>query len=641
MCGILAILDFDGRPVREDLLLRMRDTMVHRGPDDAGVFLQGPVGLAHRRLSIIDLSRAGHQPMSNEDGSVSVVFNGEIYNHVELREDLKRRGHLFRSTSDTETILHQYEEDGERCLEKFNGMFAFVLWDRNRRTLFAARDRIGIKPLYYFMSAGKIILASEIKSILEDPAVPRTPDYRGIADYMFASTTLGGKTAFREIHEVAPGHSIRVSMDGRTFDRKKYWDVLYRYDYARPDRDVRSRLYELLDDAVRVHCRSDAPLGCHLSGGLDSSTVVAFTARHREALKAFSIKFSGESYIDETGYAREVASHVGAEYLESSPDEKDLVRLLPVLIWHMDVPMATDGGFSYYTVSRLAKQHVKVSMTGHGGDELFAGYPAQFQAAFQRVDMFEYRIDPSRIFVDSFRSRFLNALKAGGIRGIYEKIRNRFGKREETLEDLWVRLHCGSSPENNPVFQKDFIRQLEGYSPRGEYIRPFSENNTDEILDRCLYHDFRVYLPSLLHLEDRVSMALSIESRVPLLDHRIVEFLATVPPAQKVDGLVPKRLLREAVSTLLPERVWKRRDKLPFPVPGRFWGSDEVKALIRNTLLSPECLDRGIFNPGAIRDAVEHSNLGLVWQFLNVELWFRIFIDRDAGWLSQARGEGR
>ena len=637
MCGIVAVHNIGGKPINEDLLIKMRDVMIHRGPDDGGIYIEGSIGLAHRRLSIIDLSETGHQPMFNEDGSVVIVFNGEIYNHLELRDELEKKGHLFRSTSDTETIIHLYEEEGESCLNKLNGMFAFIIWDSKRRAFFAARDRLGIKPLYFFKDEKKFIMASEIKSILQEPSVPRGPDYEAIADYFFASRTFGGKTLFRGIYEVAPGYSMTIGIEGQIEKWGKYWDIIYRYDNSRSQKALTDQIHALLDDAVRVHCRSDAPLGCHLSGGLDSSTIVSLAARHRKSLKTFSIKFSEDEFIDETGYAKEVARNAGAEYYESSPDEKDLAGMLPFLIWHMDLPMATDGGFTYYTVSQLAKKHVKVSLTGHGGDELFAGYPAQFIATYQQSDMFEIRKDPDRIFPGYIWKRYYQKLLYSGIKGISKKIFSRIRNKKLNLEDVWIQLHCGTLPHENPLLHKEFIKQLGGYSPREDYIRPFVETNTDHTLDKCLYHDLRVYLPSLLHLEDRVSMALSIESRVPLLDYRIVEFLATVPPEQKVNGLVPKYLLREAVSSLVPERVRRRRDKLGFPVPGRFWFSQEVKNITRDVLLSRDCLQRGIFDAEAVRNAVTKNNLEQIWRLLNVELWFKIFIDRDSYWLAQTK----
>ncbi len=626
MCGILAILRFDGRPFDASLVERMRDTMLHRGPDDCGIVLSPPAALAHRRLSIIDLTGAGRQPMTNEDGSLVLVFNGEIYNYLELAADLKKRGHRFHSTSDTEVILHQYEEDGEACLEKLNGMFSFVLWDSRRRRLFAARDRMGIKPLHYYQDGQQIILASEIKALLEDPSVPREPDLQALADFFFAGYTLGAKTLFRGVRQVEPGRYLIADASGHVGIRQ-YWDLAYRYDYARSDQDVQDELAALLDDAVRVHCRSDASLGCHLSGGLDSSTVTALAARHRTGLKTFSIKFSDDAFVDETHYAKAVAKHVGAEYCEQVPSDRDMASLLAPLLWHMDTPMTTAGAFAYYTVSRLARQHVKVSLTGHGGDELFAGYPAQFQASFGRTDMFELLVDPHRTARRSLLKKVVSSMASRGLRGTLRSVKNRMAPRAKGLEERWLDLHCTAPPCENGVYEPDFVRALDGYDPREEFIAPLRSVPGACDLDRCLYHDLRMYLPSLLHFEDRVSMALSLESRVPFLDHRVVEFLATVPLQQKVTGLAPKHLLRRISSRLLPEEVWTRRQKFNFAVPGKMLLSPEMQTLAEEVLLSPASLRRGIVRASFLK-SVRRDTL-LLWMLMNMELWFRIFIDRD------------
>lgn len=639
MCGILAILRLDDRASSAELVERMRDTMFHRGPDDCGIYLSPPVALAHRRLSIIDLSGAGRQPMTNEDGTLVLVFNGEVYNYLELREDLLKRGHRFHSTSDTEVILHQYEEDGERCLDKLNGMFSFVLWDNRRKYLFAARDRLGIKPLHYYRDDRQIILASEIKAIIEDPEVPREPDHQAIADFFFAGYTLGEKTLFRGVRQIEPGHFMTVNVrSGRTRVRK-YWDLAYQYDHSRTDKAVQEELYGLLDDAVRVHCRSDASLGCHLSGGLDSSTVTAFAARHRTGLKTFSIKFSDDDFVDETRYARAVANHVGAEYCEHTPSEKDMASLLPALLWHMDTPMTTAGAFAYYTVSQLARSHVKVSLTGHGGDELFAGYPAQFQASFGRTDMFELLMDPLRVTKRSIFRKVVSSLASRGLRGTYRSVRNRLAPREKTLEERWFDLHCTPPPADNAMYAPDFVRELHGYDPREEFIKPLHSAKGACDLDRCLYHDLRSYLPSLLHFEDRVSMALSLESRVPLLDHRIVEFLATVPQQQKVAELAPKHLLRTVSSRVLPEEVWTRRQKFNFAVPGRMVLSPDMHALTQELLNSPASRARGIVRPSYLKAG--RSDILLLWMLMNLELWFKIFIDRDPAWIPAAAKRDR
>lgn len=616
-------------------MIRMRDTMFHRGPDGEGIFIDEYACLAHRRLAIIDLSASGTQPMTNEDQSLFVVFNGEIFNYIELKQSLLRKGHIFRSDSDTEVILHQYEEDGVDCLEKFNGMFALAIWDRRKKTLFAARDRLGIKPLYYYSSERCLILSSEIKAILEDPSVPRAANMQAVTDYFYAGRALENKTMFSGIYEIEPGWMLWADAGQESFHVRRYWDVRYEYDFSRTDETVKRELGALLDSAVKIHSRSDAPLGNHLSGGLDSSVVVALTSRYRKDLKTFSIKFSDDSSIDETAYAKTVAEHVGAAYYEGRPNAADMADALPFLIWHMDGPMASDGGFAYYTVSQLARQHVKVSMTGHGGDEVFAGYPAQFQAAYGRLDMFGSRLGVSDRVKPSLAKRLARFIKEKDSRDVIRYLDRRFSTRLESLEENWIRLHCGHLPKENVIFGKDFVRSLGGYSPRESYLRPFETVSTDSPLDKCLYHDLRVYLPSLLHLEDRVSMAVSIESRVPLLDYRIVEFLATVPPSQKVKDLNPKYLLREAAASLLPDSIWNRREKFPFPVPPKFWRTDEMRTLTKDLLLDNKSLVRGLFRPKVLRCAWEYTDISLLWDLINVEMWFRLFIDRDPVWLGK------
>ena len=630
MCGILAVLNFDGRGVDGGSFVHMRDTMFHRGPDGEGVYLNGPIGLGHRRLAIIDLTPSGAQPMGNEDGSIQVVCNGEIYNYLELREELTAKGHILASRSDTETILHEYEESGDRCVEKLNGMFAFVLWDARQRRLLAARDRVGIKPLYYYADERRLIVASEIKAILEDPTVARAPEPAAIYDYVFAGRCLDDRTMFRGIREVPPGHVLTADATTGRVTTKEYWDVDYCYNLARSAQATTEELRALVDDAVKVHCRSDASVGCHLSGGLDSSTVAALAVRYRQGLKTFSVKFSEDRDVDESAFAKSVAAHVGATYVEGTSSGRQLARLLPILMWHMDQPMASSGGFSYFTVSSVAQPHVKVTLTGHGGDELFAGYPTQFRAAFDRTDMFAAGpVSPCRP-PRSIATRLRDAVREKTAWDLVRAAARRVSRPEQPLEARWLHLHCNLI---NPrkMFDADFVRSLGGYSPADAYLRPLRDVQTEHLLDRCLYHDLRVYLPGLLHLEDRASMALSIESRLPLLDYRIIEFLATVPPEQKIAGLVPKHLLRQVASPLLPKPVWQRKDKFAFPIPRRYWDEQDIRALCHDLLTSPQSRDRGIFQPWLLARAL--TDMDLAWPILNVELWCRLFIDRDPQWV--------
>lgn len=634
MCGIAAVVKFDGSPIDRMLLGRMRDTMTHRGPDDAGIHVLGNVGLAHRRLSIVDLSMAGHQPMCNEDGSIWIVCNGEIYNYVELSVLLRQRGHVFRSHTDTEVILHLYEEMGDECVNELNGMFAFALWDSRRARLFAGRDRMGIKPFYYYRDERQFVCASEVKAILQDPAVPRSADPRGIADYLFAGAPLSSKTFFAGIRELPPGHTLVVD-DGKAAIRQ-YWDVRYDYRDSRSAESLVAELADLLNHSVQIQCRSDVPLGTHLSGGLDSSTVAGLASRHVQNLKTFSIRFGEGGYFDETPFAKAVAQALGTQYFEGLARPDQLIELYPSLVWHMDQPPAGggDGGFSYYSTARLAADHVTVALTGHGGDEIFAGYPAQFSMAFGTVP--EEMTSRSPKAAQSAASRIVQVLRREGMTGLARRLAARFNdSTEPTAGDRWIQLHCALAPRSNPLLHRDFLASLAGYAPESEYLRAFDGAPTDRMLDRCLYHDLKVYLPQLLHKEDRASMSVSLESRLPLLDHRIVELLATVTPEHKVPGMVPKALLRRVAGQFLPSAVADRRDKVPFAVPMNDWTNQELRPLIAEVIQSQQCLDRGIFNPDSLKAG--HLRPAEILSALNIELWFRLFIDQDSRWLSRIR----
>lgn len=624
MCGFVAVHHFDGTPVDAELLRRMRDAMLHRGPDDAGLLVDGATGLAHRRLSIVDLSPSGRQPMCNEDGSVWILFNGEVYDYPELAAGLERRGHCFRSRTDTETILHLYEELGERCVERLNGMFAFVIWDARDGSLFCARDRLGIKPFVYYVDARRCILASEAKAILADPSVPRAPDLRALGDVLHSGFPLGGRTMFEGIRELRPGECLTVR-GGRVATRA-YWDVAFRYRRDRSDADTRAELAALLQDAVRLQCRSDAPLGCHLSGGLDSSTVAALAARVRPGLPSFSIRFGDGGYYDETRFARAVSRHAGTTYHEDAPGRGDFFSLLPRLVWHVEMPLPNYGAYAYATGSRLAARHVKVSLTGHGGDELFGGYPAQFLVAFGSADAFATVGAPRQ--GPSLARRVAARLARDGLRGAVAAAlrRLRATRRAPTPAELWAALHCGPPPAAHPLLHPRLAARLRDHDARGEYLRPFREAPADDLFGACLYHDLRVYLPGLLHLEDRASMAVSLESRIPLLDHRIVEYAATVPPELKVPGRRPKGLLREVARAWLPAEVAERRDKAPFPVPMREWLASPPPGLVARVLRSTPALDRGILHPDLLRAPLGPD---LLWCALGVELWCRIFLDGE------------
>jgi len=630
MCGIVGVLRADGAPVSGSLLAGMRDSLVHRGPDDAGLYLKGPVGLGVRRLSVLDLTPTGHQPMGNHDGTLWIAFNGEIYNYVELAQELRSVGHRLVSQSDTEVLLHLYEQFGKECLHRLNGMFAFAVWDARERALFAARDRLGIKPFYYHHSGERFMFASEVKALLQGDPSLRRPDNEALADYLFSGGPLGAKTGFAGISQLEPGHWL-TWRDGQLAVRR-YWDIAYRYEDPKREADLLAELAWVVDDAVRIHSRSDVPVGSHLSGGLDSSAVASHAARYVRPLTTFSIRFGEDPYYDETEYARAVATHIGATLVEELGHPRDLGGLLPALIYHMDFALPAAGGFGYFAVSRLAKRHVKVVLTGHGGDEVFVGYPKYFDVAFGSTEMFDLSSRP--LNGPSAMERVRTVLRREGRIGVIRRLGRRLRPPPSSLEDRWISHHCGTEPARHPMLHPGFVQTLGGYSPRGAYLRAFHEASTDEILDKCLYHDLRVYLPQFLAMEDRTSMAVSLESRVPLLDHRVVELVARIPPALKVSGRQPKRLLKEIVRPLLPASIRERRDKRPFPIPVERWLAGELAGTVQDILRSPQCLDRGVFHPDRLREDVMSPDV--VWPLINLELWFRIFVDRDPHWVEQA-----
>jgi len=635
MCGIVGVLRADGASVSELLLSAMRDTLVHRGPDDAGLYRKGPVGLGMRRLSILDLTPAGHQPMANRDGTLWIVFNGEIYNYVELAQELRSAGHELVSQSDTEVLLHLYEQFGKDCVHRLNGMFAFAIWDARERVLFAARDRLGIKPFYYHHGGERFMFASEVKALLQGDQRLRRADNEALADYLFSGGPLGAKSGFAGIYQLEPGHWL-TWRDGQ-LTVKRYWDIDYRYENSKRGDDLLAELTWLVDDAVRVHCRSDVPLGCHLSGGLDSSAVASHAVRYVKPLTTFSIRFGEDSYYDETAYARTVAAHLGATYCEELGLSRDLGGLLPALIYHMDFALPAAGAFGYFAVSRLAKRHVKVALTGHGGDEVFVGYPKYFDVAFNSTAMFDLSGRPFE--GPSAMGRMRSVLHREGPAGLARRLGGRLRPQWRSVEDRWISAHCGAEPLRHPMLHSGFVKTLEGYSPRNAYLRAFHEASTDEILDKCLYHDLRVYLPQFLMLEDRMSMAVSLESRVPLLDHRVVELVARIPPEVKVSGRQPKRLLKEVVRPLLPATIVERRNKRPFPIPVERWFAGEMAKTVREILRSPRCLDRGVFDPDRLRDGA--LSPAALWPLVNLELWFRIFVDRDPCWVEQLDADNR
>lgn len=633
MCGILGMASLS-LPITEmeQRVTKALDSLMHRGPDGDGVHVEPGRGivLGHRRLAIIDPEH-GQQPMSTADGDITVVFNGAIYNYLELRRELIAKGHPIHSYSDTEVLLYAYREWGEACVGRFLGMFALAIWDRARNLLFCARDRIGIKPFNYYFDGKTLIFASEVKAILATGLVKAKANAEGLQDYLAFQFCLGEKTLFKDINKLEPGHCMIVQLgDGKpTLSVRQYWDVAYEIDDSHDEAWFVDHLAGLIEDATRMHLRSDVPLGAHLSGGLDSSTVVCLAADllKGERITTFTGAFPEGPQFDETGYAKTVAAFAGTNYQEIYIRGSELPDVLPNLMYYMDEPLAGPGVIPQYYVSKLAAQHVKVVLGGQGGDELFVGYARYLVAylekclsgaIYETAHQNPYAVTlesivPNLPLLQTYKPMLQGLWKDG----LFEEPDRRYFKlvdRSEGMSHLF-------SPS---VFEG-------GYSPFESFQKIFNRPDLHSLINRMTYFDLKGSLPALLHVEDRTSMAASIESRVPLLDHRIVEFMAKIPPNIKFAGGRMKHLFKESVRNTVPAQIFDRKDKMGFPTPLAQWTKGVARDFVRGILLSDRVRQRGIYNMPAIERAIESEReFGrVVWGLLCLELWHRIYIDGD------------
>jgi asparagine synthase (glutamine-hydrolysing) len=625
MCGLVAILQFDGAKPDMAALRRMADRVRHRGPDGSGVFNDGEVAFAHQRLSIIDLA-TGQQPMTFD--GITVAFNGEIYNYIELRDELIRAGHTFRTTSDTEVLLRMYLQYGTDAIARLNGMFAFVLYDSRRDQVVAARDHFGIKPLYLCRMRDRLIYASEIKSILAHPYVEPSVDPVSLHDYVTLQYTLGDGTLFRGIRKVPPGHFEVTSLSSHDTRRVRYWKVSYEQDRTRTEDEFVEELRGLLANAVRQQMRSDVPVGTYLSGGLDSSTVTALAAREtNQPLRTFTGAFREGPEFDESGYARMVAEQCGAQMHFVYPTEKQFIDLLPKLAYHMDEPAAGPGLFPQYIVSSLAASHVKVCLGGQGGDEIFGGY-ARYAIGYFEQALKDSILGNSEEGEDAIPLASL-APNLGSLKQYVPLLKRTlrsgiFDSREQQYFSLVDRSE-GTIEAFSPAFRSHYHRD----SVFQRFTQVFNEPDTRSYFNRMLHYDMQTGLQSLLHVEDRVSMAVSLESRVPLLDPRIVELVAKIPPPIKFKGGEMKYLFKRAIKGLLPEKVFSRTDKMGFPVPLQIWAKDAAKDFFCDVLLSQRTRERGLYDMDVVEQLIrQESNFSRVlWGLLQLELWHREFLD--------------
>lgn len=636
MCGIAGIYNYGSEQrVSEAQLRRMADTIRYRGPDDEGYYVapNGRLGLAHRRLSIIDLSAAGQQPMTNADRTQWITYNGEVYNYLELRTELVAQGYRFGNHTDSEVVLNLYDRYGPASLDRLNGMFAFAIWDERRQQLFIARDRFGVKPLYYFDDGQTFAFASEIKALLSLPQIKAKAGINpaALVDYANFQYCLGDKTFFQHIKKLEPGCYLTVDAE-RGVRVSQYWDLNYDdnlLDHNRDEDYFAERLLLLLEDAVRIELRSDVPVGAHLSGGVDSSTVACLAADLLgQPISTFSGGFRDGAGFDETHYARLVAGQIKSDHHETFPTAADFAETLPMLIYHMDEPAAGPGLFPQYFVSKLAAQQVKVVLGGQGGDELGGGYARYLvclleQALREAVNP----QSPDNPFTLPVLTPHLGQLAS------YQPMMQQLWRDGlfEPGAERYFRLSQRTRPE--AIFTAEFLRgnDVQVEASHAAFLDLFNRPKTTSLLNKMLYYDAKAMLPALLQVEDRTSMAVSLESRVPLLDHRVAELFTTIPPGVKLNGGQLKYLYRKAIHNVIPPQIWQRTDKMGFPVPTNLWFRGELSGFVQEVLGSDRALSRGIIQPDALRAATDSGGSGQfgreLWGLLCLELWFQAFVD--------------
>lgn len=634
MCGICGKLNFDRESrVSPTLLKAMADSIQHRGPDDEGFYFSGQVGLGFRRLSIIDLA-GGHQPLSNEDESVWIVFNGEIYNYKELRQFLVAKGHRFRTQSDTEVIVHLYEEFGESCVEKLRGMFAFAIWDDRRKSLFLARDRVGIKPLYYSLSDNSLAFASEIKAILVDPEVKRevVPD---MIDRLLTFNYLPGEdTLLRDIHKLAPGFFL-IAKDGE-IQIKQYWDLQFsKSTLSLPD--AQAQLSTLLDESVRLHMISDVPVGFLLSGGVDSTAMLSMAVGKTDhSLSSFTVGFSEPGITDERPYARLAAQRYGAEHHEITISSKDFESFLPQYVWHMEEPICEPPAVAMYYVSKLARNSVKVLISGEGGDEAFGGYQV-------------YR---NLLWLERLKS-FLGPLGGGLSRSSLALNHflqsDRIAKYAPLMAVPFESYYYSGTSNSRNFFNQHFgtfyskeFAPLVSRELSADVVKKYlAGGSISDTVNRMLYVDTKTWLPDDLLLKaDKMTMANSIELRVPFLDHKVLEFAASLPGSYKVRGFTTKYILKKLLNGRVPQEILERK-KVGFPVPYNSWLRTDLKDWVRDLLLDRETLARGYFDRSRIEHLISENDVrgGFyskeIFSLAVLELWHREFLGSQNSALPQ------
>lgn len=628
MCGIAGKLYLDGlKPVETSLIQKMTDIISHRGPDGEGMHVAGPVGLGHRRLSIIDLSTAGAQPMCNEDATVWIVFNGEIYNFQELRAGLIQRGHTFRSATDTEVIVHLYEEHGVECLQHLRGMFAFAIWDARERVLFLARDRVGIKPLYYCQTENALIFGSEIKALLVDPEVKREVDLQAVDRFLTFLYLPGAGTMLKGVRKLLPGHYLVVKNGCVT--SKQYWDLQFAPDRRWRNLDEAAEaLGDLLKETVNDHMISDVPVGFLASGGVDSTALLSYAVEETDRkIQTFTVGFSGEGFADERPYARLASKRFGTEHHELSMSAADFKDFLPQYVWHMEEPVCEPPAIALYYVSKLARSHVKVLLSGEGGDEAFGGYPEyRNYLAFERC----------KALAGPLRGLAGPALRAASRFGPLQRLGKYAALASLDLPEYYFSRvttpHDYFNRSKHLLYTDGFAHAVDTSRSTELTRNLFTHVQDQPLLNQMLYVDTKSWLPDdLLIKADKITMATSLELRVPFLDHKVMEFAAGLPPEFKVKGRETKRALKRAFQGRVPDEILQRK-KTGFPVPFGSWLRRELHGYVRDILLDSKALSRGYFRRAEIEQLLAKNETHGVcasetFGLVVLELWHKQFFD--------------
>jgi len=630
MCGIAGIIYKNrSHAVERERLDAMTDILAHRGPDGRGTKIWRNIGLGHRRLAIIDVD-AGHQPMEYADETLAITYNGEIYNYVELRSELLQKGYRFRTRTDTEVLLALYECYGEQMFAHLNGMFAFAIHDTRRDRVLLSRDRFGEKPLYYYEDKEKFLFASEIKSILTYPGIPREVNRQALHEYLTFQYCQAGRTLFKGIHKILPAHYAIISGGGDIQCLSEYWHLGFEEDYSRNEEYYVDELRFLIEDAVKIRLRSDVPVGAYVSGGIDSGVVATLGSKFiGHGLPSFTGYFSEGPEYNELRYAEAIVRQNQSQHFTVCPTAEDFSSAMKKISWHMDEPAAGPGVFPQYMVSKLASEHVKVVLGGQGGDEMFGGYARYLivyleeaikGSIFGTQDSKKHIVTLDKVLPNlSMLQQYVPMLKQFWSRGLFDPVEERYFKL------------VSRTPNLSSYYTREFLQDrnefeiFESFKQQFNHITTKASSGESSLFNRMTSYDLQMFIQSLLHVEDRMSMACSIESRLPLLDHRLAELMFRMPPLYKFRNGKPKAVLLEAVKNLLPTEVLNRRDKMGFPVPFNEWGKKSLAPYLHELLLGQSSIRRGIYMRDGLGQLLSKDEpfSRELWGILSLELWFQ------------------